>query len=415
LVMNHQSNNIKINNCYNGPNNNKYIMNNNQQEELAANDDQLKQQQERIEALLSNLLPQQFQQQLSSSSSLFTPTVAITPRSVNNNNTTPASLFNKAPPLPLSQPLMLPHRMGYANNVNNYAQQQPNGHFMLNQQLLQMQPTVVHGYQSSHALTSSQFNVPILPNHHPHALNGSYPIVPTTGAQSAAPYMWQQDPSTQQLVQQQPIPAPHQLLGPPQMTIAQPPQTPIAPRVLLRFTPEIDKKLIEAVTNCTRYCRRLHDTDFHKAIAWSALAQQELPGFSGVEVRQRYCRYLNPHLKHGPFTPEEDKLLMDNADKYEYAWSMIARKVFDNKRSDIMLLNRFKILAKANQAINAEKYYKRVAKYHRVQKCKQQPIAPKSLAHPMALQPINNTAVNVPQEKQSASTRGRKPRNNESS
>jgi hypothetical protein len=74
------------------------------------------------------------------------------------------------------------------------------------------------------------------------------------------------------------------------------------------------------------------------------------------QCRERYNNYLNPKLRQGEWTPEEDDLLTGLVMKYGVKWNKIAQSFVD--RSDLSLRNRWqqieRRIAKANEMIPAE-------------------------------------------------------------
>ncbi|KAK8891111.1 hypothetical protein M9Y10_028316 [Tritrichomonas musculus] len=55
------------------------------------------------------------------------------------------------------------------------------------------------------------------------------------------------------------------------------------------------------------------------------------------QCRERYNNYLRPNLINGPWTPEEDELLIDLYDKYGPKWALISQSF--NSRSPVNIKN----------------------------------------------------------------------------
>lgn len=76
------------------------------------------------------------------------------------------------------------------------------------------------------------------------------------------------------------------------------------------WTRDEDEKIIHYVmTNGTK--------------SWTKLATI-LPGRIGKQCRERWQNHLDPNLNKGPWTPEEDKLLIELHEKYGNKWSVLA-------------------------------------------------------------------------------------------
>jgi len=58
-------------------------------------------------------------------------------------------------------------------------------------------------------------------------------------------------------------------------------------------------------------------------IKWSEIASN-LPGRLGKQCRERWVNHLDPSLKKGPWTPEEDKVLMEQQERLGNKWRDIA-------------------------------------------------------------------------------------------
>nr|ASR18092.1 R2R3MYB7 [Ginkgo biloba] len=72
------------------------------------------------------------------------------------------------------------------------------------------------------------------------------------------------------------------------------------------------------------------DTALHKLVEklgprnWS-LISKGIPGRSGKSCRLRWCNQLSPQVQHRPFTPEEDKLIIEAHAQHGNKWATIAR------------------------------------------------------------------------------------------
>jgi len=98
--------------------------------------------------------------------------------------------------------------------------------------------------------------------------------------------------------------------------------------IKVKFTPEEDARLLELV----------HEYGTKEWITIASLMRTRNPR----QCRERWHNYLNPTLKMGNWTPEEDELLVKKYAVYGSKWSRIAR--FFKKRSDLSLRNRWQLL-----------------------------------------------------------------------
>lgn len=71
---------------------------------------------------------------------------------------------------------------------------------------------------------------------------------------------------------------------------------------------------------------------------WAAIAAQ-IPGRSGKQVRERWLNHLSPNVVKGPWTTEEDDIIIESHRRFGNCWSRIA-KMLDG-RSDNSVKNRY--------------------------------------------------------------------------
>jgi hypothetical protein len=73
-------------------------------------------------------------------------------------------------------------------------------------------------------------------------------------------------------------------------------------------------------------------------LKWAAIAEM-LPGRIGEHVRERYVNFLDPTLKKGPWTTEEDAILFREQRRVGNKWTEIAN--FLHGRSENAVKNRW--------------------------------------------------------------------------
>lgn len=52
-----------------------------------------------------------------------------------------------------------------------------------------------------------------------------------------------------------------------------------------------------------------------------------MPGRVGKQCRERYLNHLDPTLRHGPWTEEEEQLLLSLHARLNNQWAEIARQI----------------------------------------------------------------------------------------
>jgi hypothetical protein len=95
-----------------------------------------------------------------------------------------------------------------------------------------------------------------------------------------------------------------------------------------KFTPAEDAALMQLVDT-------FRETD------WKVIAAH-MPTRDARQCRERYKNYLNPDLRQGGWTSDEDMLLTEQFMKHGAKWNTIARAFIN--RSDLALRNRWQVL-----------------------------------------------------------------------
>ena len=71
---------------------------------------------------------------------------------------------------------------------------------------------------------------------------------------------------------------------------------------------------------------------------WKSVAKQ-MPGFSPKQLRDRWHNYISPKNQFGPWTPEEDQIVIQKVREFGTKWSLIASYL--QGRSDNCVKNRW--------------------------------------------------------------------------
>jgi hypothetical protein len=87
-------------------------------------------------------------------------------------------------------------------------------------------------------------------------------------------------------------------------------------------------------------------------VKWSNIAKQ-IPGRNGMQCRQRYFNNLDPSVKKGKWTEEEDSVIFKAQKKMGNQWSKIAKLL--PGRTDNNVVNRFNSSARKKWMLLHEK------------------------------------------------------------
>lgn len=100
---------------------------------------------------------------------------------------------------------------------------------------------------------------------------------------------------------------------------------------------------------------RDEDEELRKIVAelgtsnWSAVAER-MPGRNTRQVRDRYQNYLSPSVINGPWSKDEDALLMEKLKEYGHCWKRVAQ--FFPARTDINIKSRYCQLRRQQRKMN---------------------------------------------------------------
>ena len=111
------------------------------------------------------------------------------------------------------------------------------------------------------------------------------------------------------------------------------------------FGPADDKRLESIVLN-------------HEFNGWKGVAKL-MPGFTPKQLRDRWHNYISPKNSFGPWTPEEDQIIIQKIKEFGTKWSLIS--TFLNGRSDNCVKNRWNTVLKEDYLANPMKYNQPIA------------------------------------------------------
>ena len=115
---------------------------------------------------------------------------------------------------------------------------------------------------------------------------------------------------------------------------------PISPRSLpkKKFTEEDDCKLRQIIATIGTQ-------------SWTDVAKA-MGDRNPRQCKERWVNYLDPAINRGPFTPEEDELLVQKQIEIGSKWVTIAH--FFNHRTDAQLKNRWQMLVRKMKKLNTQ-------------------------------------------------------------
>jgi hypothetical protein len=73
---------------------------------------------------------------------------------------------------------------------------------------------------------------------------------------------------------------------------------------------------------------------------WARIAKL-LPCRSNQQIKQRWLYVLDPKIRNGPWSANEDQLLLQGLERFGAQWSKISKEMFDNARTNIQIRNRW--------------------------------------------------------------------------
>lgn len=89
--------------------------------------------------------------------------------------------------------------------------------------------------------------------------------------------------------------------------------------------------------------------NIHGAKNWTKLSKL-LHGRIGKQCRERYKNHLDPSINHSPFTPEEDEKIIELQSRYGNKWVRISNEI--GNRSDNAIKNRWNSTLRHRNIIN---------------------------------------------------------------